>query len=1113
MLKMLYAGARLRAVVGVIVFLAPCAIGRAVPGAPSEAIVELMNRGVGLVEQHRFSEAAEVFRQVVERAPNWAVAHLNLGIAYLNTVADPSAGGDALELARQEFLRAAELDPSLPHPHYCLGLLARYRGESEEAVRHFREVLRRDPDSADALYFLGAIALQKGEAQTARDYFQQALQQNPYLLSAHYSLAQALIRLGEREAAMERLELFRRLDAAGVGVKRAIVYTEMGPYAEVIRVFPPAPDAPAEEDFPLAWERQDYPITGLNGSEFRPAEGVVAGADLDGDDVLELAVPLARGEERWALGLLRRTPEGFSLFETLPTGEIPPQSALFGDWDNDGTPDLALFGRGLLRLYRQEGGRLKEVTGPAGLQAPILPWVAAAWVDADHDSDLDLIVLWEGALQLWQNRGDGTFAEIAGDSGLLKPYSEMNDLVLADFDGDLDVDLLLLTGVGRPYLFFNERMNRWSDGSARSGLPEAIGAVQALSGDFDRDEDTDLFLRYRDGALRYCENKGDGTFRVHLWEGQISSGGGLVLDADNDSDLDVLWTAPLQLLRNDGRGRFRLESGRQESSARLFALDLDGDGDTDLIGAGRSGLSGFLTIGPEPNRWLRLALRGTMANRSGYGATVEVKAGSLWQRLEQFMIANRYGAASPEIALGLDGKDHADYVRIVWPNAVIQSELLLPANQRVEIEEVQRKASSCPVLFAWDGERYRFITDFLGVGGVGFFVAPGRYGQPDPTERIKLEPGEVRPKDGFLLFSVAEPMEEVAYLDEVTLLAVDHPEGTSLYPEERFALNGELPSERIYLYQTPIYPRRAVDGQGRDVLEALLRRDRLYPPLERHPRYLGFLDGEASWVLDFSGVDQAWSPDRRKVLFLYGWIEYPYSHLVYAAYQEGLQGRGLHVDVLDASGAWREVIQDAGYPAGMPKMMTLDLTEWFDPERPIFRLRTNLEIYLDEVFLAEDLGEGLQRVHRLSADRAELGYLGYPREYSPDGRLPRLYDYHSVERSVPFKIQRGRYTRFGDVRELLKAADDRYVIFGRGEEVRLAFSVDRLPPVPEGWTRSYLLHTDGFCKDMDFYTAYPWTVEPLPFHGMSAYPYPEGERYPDTPAIREYLRTYQTRWK
>ena len=79
----------------------------------------------------------------------------------------------------------------------------------------------------------------------------------------------------------------------------------------------------------------------------------------------------------------------------------------------------------------------------------------------------------------------------------------------------------------------------------------------------------------------------------------------------------------------------------------------------------------------------------------------------------------------------------------------------------------------------------------------------------------------------------------------------------------------------------------------------------------------------------------------------------------------------------------------------------------------------------------------------------------------------------------------GFYTAFGDVTDLLAAADDRLAVFGSGEEVTLSFATAGLPALPAGWTRTLFLHSEGWEKDGDPNVACSQTVEPLPYRGMT----------------------------
>ena len=140
-------------------------------------------------------------------------------------------------------------------------------------------------------------------------------------------------------------------------------------------------------------------------------------------------------------------------------------------------------------------------------------------------------------------------------------------------------------------------------------------------------------------------------------------------------------------------------------------------------------------------------------------------------------------------------------------------------------------------------------------------------------------------------------------------------------------------------------------------------------------------------------------------------------------------------------------------------------------------------------------------------------------DVAPDAAVQFLYDgdfcpiTYGGQPSVgmPWKLMAGRYTRYGEVGELLREADDCYVIMSHGDELTLRFPAEAFGPVPKGLRRTFILKTDSYCKDMDLYTAWPDTVEPLPFHAMSGYPYGPNEHYPDNAKTRSFRNRYNTR--
>ena len=196
----------------------------------------------------------------------------------------------------------------------------------------------------------------------------------------------------------------------------------------------------------------------------------------------------------------------------------------------------------------------------------------------------------------------------------------------------------------------------------------------------------------------------------------------------------------------------------------------------------------------------------------------------------------------------------------------------------------------------------------------------------------------------------------------------------------------------------------------------------------------------------------------------------------------------------------------------MPRLMTLDLTGKLAGPRCVLRIKTNMECYYDQAFIAvrDRAAEASLRVTTLPVARAVLGYRGYTREVSPDGRQPLIYDYDYVD-PAPLARFSGKLTRYGDVAALLQADDDQLCLVGPGDEVRIEFDASGLPPLPEGWTRSYVLRGYGYCKDADPFTAASDTVEPLPWRGMPAFPFGSRGQAAARSAYESYLRAYQTR--
>jgi tetratricopeptide (TPR) repeat protein len=1048
------------------------------------AFVRRFHAGVVELEQHRFLDASTTFEALTRERPKNLGAWINLAQAELNRNTP-----EAHAKVHAACAGALAVDPNNPHAHFIAGILFKHLGEFDKAEAAFREAMKGAPDDPTLLYQL-ASSLPPERSDEALTFLSRCLEGQSHLSSAYYKLAEIKGR-DDVETKMKVLETFTAFEAAETGALAGIVYTEMGRLGEAYRdagvALPPPPLTPS----PIAFE-EPKPIAAISPALVVSENGVA----LIGD--------APKAAQRVAV-----------------------------DLDQDGKPEVATLRDGALVVSPKTSTAAKEP------MASVSDAAAFTMADVDQDADLDVVVARRnGAVDfLLQLRDENwTLAAYDPESRLggrvrgvpPKLPSAAAAVAACDLDADGDPDLLFAGPFGLRF-FRNDRLMRFVDATERAGLSGLPPCRAFLAEDLDGDRAIDLVALADDGTpfvfRQVVRGRFTGTFAPV--KGALEPFAPIrslrVADFDLDGEDDVVFaTADRVIAAPRGAARVargeRLESRVELSIANVAATmvaDFDGNGAPDLALVGDDGATKVAHVKkPEGRRALSIRLLGRTepkkmrSNPGGVGARVEVTAGARSIVREASVFSGMPGQTSPILHFGLGAVGTADYVRVTWPDDVVQIEGAVPANDGAapkEIEETQRKASSCPLIFAWDGEAYAFVTDFLGVGGLGFALAPGVYADPDPTERVLLP--TLAPKDGAYELIVHEPFEEACYLDLAKLVVVDHPEDVEILPDERFAVGAPPPDGRLFAIRKRLLPRAAVDGRGRDVTTAVRSLDRKEAAAEPHPNFLGYAE-PTTFTFDFGGDLRALADAGPIVLALDAWVEYPYSHIVAAAWQLDLKLKPISVDAEVEGGAFVVLMEDAAYPAGMPRAMTLPLPTLPPKATGRLRLRTNQELHIDRasVFAPDDAAT---TVRTLEATRATLRPTGYPREYSPDGAMPRLYDYGILDKSLQFKTLAGSYTRFGEVAELLSSADDRYVVFSGGEEVALRF--EALPPPEKGLTRTFILDAVGWCKDMDPHTAAPHTLEPLPFLGMPGYPYPPTVRFPDSPAHRDWIDRFQTR--
>jgi len=488
-------------------------------------------------------------------------------------------------------------------------------------------------------------------------------------------------------------------------------------------------------------------------------------------------------------------------------------------------------------------------------------------------------------------------------------------------------------------------------------------------------------------------------------------------------------------------------------------------------------------------------------NVFGIGSKVEVRAAELYQTR---VVTSR----STHFGLGPHLK--ADVVRIEWTNGVPQT-IYFPGTDQ-DVTESEMLKGSCAFLYTWDGKRFRFVTDVmwrsalgmpLGLLGSSTAYAPAGASQ----EYLRIPGDALQPRSGTYTLQLTEELWETAYADQLELIAVDHPDSVDVFTDERFVPPGPV-QMRVFHAANAQVPLSAVDDRGNDLLPALRAMDDVYATNLTPLQYQGVVQSH-DLILDLgasAGRDSTF-------LFLRGWI-YPTDASINVALsqQSALAPTMPSLEVRDARGRWKTAVPSIGFPSGKDKTIVVGLAGIFPTSDHHVRIRTNLQIYWDQVFVARDRAASPVRVTRLKPLSADLHVRGYSRVYRKGGRYgPWWFDYDSVSKDPMWRPIEGSFTRVGDVLPLLGKSDDMYVIMAPGDEVTLKFDAASAGTLPPGWTRDFLLYSDGWIKDSDLNTAFGTTVGPLPFHQIRAYPYASGESYPSDAAHQNYLREYNTR--
>ena len=1063
---------------------------------PGPAEFRELDRGVGLMGQFDFASAHEIFNGLASRYPDWYEARLDLAIATLNRQRE----GDE-QVAADQLGALLKQRPDDLRVQYLLGLITLHSRSPKEAEPLLQRVADGDPKDAYARYFLAQSLLAQGRMQEALARFDEAIALDGRLRSARYGASQALTRLGRSAEATKRLEEFQRERNNPLGRLAEFKYTRMGGKAEAVNA--PQSNRPRE---PVSGALFAEPVS-LVGASKTLTSPVPSAADIDGDAQIDLLLPGGRGERSRVL--LRRG-GGFEAQASHPLASIRDvEFAAWGDIDNDGLTDALLCRSGAPPLLVRQVER--NVWKP--FEIPALKTIGEAidcqFIDADNDGDLDmLLVTRRGGRMLLSNNGDATFRSLTDRLPRPPKTGRAIQALATDLDNSMRLSIIVLHAGGPHEVFAQEGAWTWRSAPGFDAfIREPALAVVAI--DLDAKGEPDLLTLTPDYAVRRWSKQGNGSWSATTIipasslppEGVRPQLAAADVDGDGRPEIIVTSNEGISVWQLRDQKAERMLTLKDEGVTSWTLANIDSQGPV-LIEQHRDGSVTLRDAGPGRAPFALLSLSGrddkatsVRSNASGIGARVAARIEGQWVVEDSLRNSSGPGQNLTPMAIGLGSAPKIDYASVDWSDGVLQTELGLEASKLHRIVETQRQLSSCPLVFAWDGSRYAFAGDILGVGGIGYLLSPGVYAPPRPWENFLFAESALLPKDGRYVVKIDEPMEETAYIDSARLVVHDLPPGWNIALDERMQINSPKVTGRALYFRRELTPERAVNDRGEDVTAAVSNVDLIAAdPGEHDRRFIGRLTHDHELTLQFgsdldAGIGQA-------ILVADGWIEYPYSQTMFAAWQAGAEYRAPTLEAKGADGHWHVVLKEFGYPAGMPRRMAVPLPRLPKGSRTL-RLRTNQDIYWDRLSVA--WAEPVPIIARtLPLERAEVREIGFPQRSTGIQQQPS-YDYSRMVPLWDTRIQSGSYTAFGRVDELVAAHDDALAIIGPGEELHLEFDAT-MPPLQKGWTRRFVLETRGWAKDVDLYTRDGQTVGPLPVTGRGA-------------AVRDRLnRQYNTRF-
>jgi Flp pilus assembly protein TadD len=1059
--------------------------------SPSDQFLSLMNAGKNYLDQGDATNALAVYKKAGAIVPNDADVHLNLANSYL-------VGGVA-EAAIQEADEVLKLEPNSAAAYFVKGAACLRLSNAGEAAKALENAKKIDPGETATLFQLGKARMSLQQWDEAIAAFQEGIRMDPKRLhsAAHYLLAQALLRAGRQEEAQKELQQHQtNLEGGGTAVSDATF--ERSKYTQA-RV-PFKLEQPDKEGIRIRFVDATKEALGDGAQKFSGPVGVING-----------------NHKGWTSLFVHEKGQGFRVLWNTngvfhPTETIYPaipganySKMLVGDLQNDRFDDIVVIGDKGCHLFKfATNGVVMDVSALSRLGT--VSAMDGTLMDLDFTGKLDLIAVRGNTndVRVYRQFGPLLFSDITSTSGIPASLRNAQAVMMEDWNRDGIMDVIVSRKEGPPLLLEKQRGGPLVPREPANWVAGAVFSV----GDFDNDLRPDLAV-VGDGKISICFNGGDSK------EIAVSGSAGVrqlvAFDYDNDGWLD-LWTVgeKIQVWRNLGLSGFQeqtsqlgLDTFDGGAVSEIQFADFDKDCDSDvMVALARGGLRYLRNEGGNANSQVKVQMIGNRSNASGIGCKIEIETGGL-------RLIRAVHRLPVEVGVGKYQKLDSFLVHwFNWPQG--SAELGFNCKEPLFALELTIQEGSCPYLYAWDGKRFRFVTDILGAAPLGLPMAEGRYIAADPEEFVWIGNEQTFPaRDGAYQLQITEELREVLYLDEAKLVMVDHEPGTEVHSTDKLLPGRPFPKGALMTLHHEHPLQRAELLDGREVTSALKSVDggRVSPQKLRAPQLRGLAELHGL-VLDFGPLDAS----KPLVLVMNGWLRFGGGMAnIAASHDPSLPFPFPALEAEVTPGIWKAVDVTVGAPAGKTKTILVDLEGKLERGTRRLRLTGAFEIHWDRIALMEKKPNARTEITFITPSEADLHFRGFspPQNLPPD--WPLTPDYDTVSANSYWTITPGGWcTRYGDVSELIASRDEGLALLNGGDELTLKFATNSLPPKPAGTIREFFLYADGWDKDSDFHVATGTQVEPLPFHGMNDQLYGR-EKRPRFPSDALHHK-YNTRW-